>query len=477
MPSLLRARSSDHGFVFVKTSSSRATSSGGHRQANENGSQDRDDKVQSAAAVVKPWADRPWPLIETPAMKQPITHPALYIANEIAQIHNAMLRGLNAIYLQAPHVRQTQDIADFSFFAQSWSKWLLDHHDLKESVMLPGFEAALSVPAGTLTLPRSRCPSAASAYPDTDTAATAEGGDGKDKDAYRGEEETITFFLHRVYGYASATHKDPQAYDATTLQGHLVALADTLVPHLIGQIGLLASMREMCLGSAANTETSNGRAGDIPGPLPMPMTAITRTAPGSPSGSTPVSPSSSTFSSSPTTPASSARHSPPPSLSLFPPTARPHHGKTPAPTTLGAKDVDVVDAEAKDRLTRARALLEADARATKLTRVYRAADARASARMDRFVVPPMIVRLRDVTAPSGPSRLASISPSSRAGMGMGIGMGMAGAVGGGSASEWPGLSIPAVHAIADKLSPRHEGAWRFLPCDVWGRPRELPFLG
>ena len=42
---------------------------------------------------------------------------------------------------------------------------------------------------------------------------------------------------------------------------------------------------------------------------------------------------------------------------------------------------------------------------------------------------------------------------------------------------WPKLSVPALHAIADKLSVLHAGSWRFLPCDVWGRPRELEFLG
>lgn len=136
--------------------------------------------------------------------------------------------------------------------------------------------------------------------------------------------------------------------------------------------------------------------------------------------------------------------------------------------------MSVIDTEAKGRLARARALLEADDRATRLTQVYLAADARASAKMDHFVVLPMIVRLRDVTTAPALSRTASLSQMSMDGVGMSIGVGGGG---GNGANEWPRMSIPAVHAIADKLSPRHEGAWRFLPCDVWGRPRELPFLG
>ncbi|KAJ8122658.1 hypothetical protein O1611_g9787 [Lasiodiplodia mahajangana] len=143
MASLARARPNDQGLLTVKPSSPRAMPLGGHRQAGGSGSQDM--KARGEAVVVKPWADQPWPLIETPSRTQNITHPALHIANEIALIHNAMLRGLNAIYLQAPHVRKAQDVADLLFLTQSWSAWLLDHHNLKEGTMLPGFEAVLGV--------------------------------------------------------------------------------------------------------------------------------------------------------------------------------------------------------------------------------------------------------------------------------------------------------------------------------------------
>ncbi|KAI1735464.1 hypothetical protein F4680DRAFT_461725 [Xylaria scruposa] len=483
MASLVRLRAADRGPLAAKPSSSRAASSSGYGQASGSASKSRDGKkTQSEPAVVKPWADQPWPLIEIPSRTQQITHPALHIANEIAHIHNAMLRGLNAIYLQAPYVQEAQDIADLSFLTRSWSTWLLDHHDLKESTILPGFETALGVPAGTLTIPRSRDPCASSSH--SDKEKTTGGND-------EGDEELVSFLLHRVYAYASATHKDPQVYDSTTMRDLLATLADTLVPHLMGQIGLLVSMREMCFRpSAASSSTKGKRKHEIPAPLPMPMVTITRTSAsnklpsssGSPSTSPPVSPSSSTFSAAASiASASSSTHSVPTvsKLSLFPSssTARPnhHHGKAKHddddnPT---AKTMEVIDTEARDRLARARALLEADDRANKLTQIYSAAETRASAGMDRFVVLPMMVRLRDVTAASlalAPAPLSRMSMSS-------MSMSAFGGVGGNTASEWPRLSIPAVHAIADKLSPKHEGAWRFLPCDVWGRPRELPFLG
>ncbi|GAW20989.1 hypothetical protein ANO14919_105020 [Xylariales sp. No.14919] len=507
MMSLIRTRPSDRGLLSVKPSSRAAPSSGyGQASGSENKGGSRDGKAKGEIAVMKPWADQPWPLIEMPSRTQHITHPALHIANEIAHIHNAMLRGLNSIYLQAPHVQQTQDIADLLFLTQSWGTWLLDHHHLKENTMLPGFEAALGVPAGTLALPSIRSPLAAYVSLDGDISSTMK---GKDKEAYGEEEETISFLLHRVYAYASATHKDPQAYNAATLEGLLVALADTLVPHLTRQVGRLASMREMCSGSSPAINTT--RDDEIPGPLPLPMVTITRTSSNnavpstSPSASPPASPSSSTFSSaSASTSASSPAQSPPTvSLSLFPSTTtRPQHQKPVSSSEIkkaktngpdpGARDLDVIDTEAQDRLARARALLGADDRANKLTQVYTTAEAQAAASIDHFVIPPMIVRLRDATTATSFSSPAlsrtvssqSLSSSSSRGsrrasksMGMGIGVGGAGGVGGGNKGDWPRLSVPAIHAIADKLSPRHEGAWRFLPCDVWGRPRELPFLG
>lgn len=79
------------------------------------------------------------------------THPAHYIANEMAFAHNAMLRGLNAIYLQAPNVPSNSvDASDFLFFVVAWSDWILHHHILEETQMFPGFEAVEGMKAGHL---------------------------------------------------------------------------------------------------------------------------------------------------------------------------------------------------------------------------------------------------------------------------------------------------------------------------------------
>jgi hypothetical protein len=67
----------------------------------------------------------------------------------MAFAHNAMLRGINAIYLQAPHVLSV-DAGDFLFFVASWSDWVLHHHILEEKEMFPSFESVPGVTPGSL---------------------------------------------------------------------------------------------------------------------------------------------------------------------------------------------------------------------------------------------------------------------------------------------------------------------------------------
>ncbi|KAF2732827.1 hypothetical protein EJ04DRAFT_553823 [Polyplosphaeria fusca] len=99
------------------------------------------------------WADTPFPLVTTPSFTKPISdHPAHHIANEMAFAHNAMIRGLNAIYQQAPHIPSSPStISAFLFLIRSWAAWILDHHVLEETLIFPGFERVPGVPASALT--------------------------------------------------------------------------------------------------------------------------------------------------------------------------------------------------------------------------------------------------------------------------------------------------------------------------------------
>ncbi|KAF2875988.1 hypothetical protein BDV95DRAFT_563147 [Massariosphaeria phaeospora] len=67
----------------------------------------------------------------------------------MAFAHNAMLRGLNALYIQAPHIPE-EEVADFLFFAASWTAWVMHHHTMEETAMFPAFEAVAGVVLGSL---------------------------------------------------------------------------------------------------------------------------------------------------------------------------------------------------------------------------------------------------------------------------------------------------------------------------------------
>ncbi|KAJ5619688.1 hypothetical protein N7510_003672 [Penicillium lagena] len=77
-----------------------------------------------------------------------------------------------------------------------------------------------------------------------------------------------------------------------------------------------------------------------------------------------------------------------------------------------------------------------------LLKVYKQCVASA-AKQEKQVVPPMVLGLRDVTFEGG--------------------------------SQWPALPPLAEWVINYLFARRHAGAWRFLPCDMWGKPRPLAF--
>jgi hypothetical protein len=103
------------------------------------------DSIMTAKAP-KIWVDKPWPLLQTPLFEQNLevgislisyvspsyhfltitsnqlnkeTDQYLEVASKMCIIHNFLIRGLNSIYLQAPHV-QSVDYADFIAYSRIW---------------------------------------------------------------------------------------------------------------------------------------------------------------------------------------------------------------------------------------------------------------------------------------------------------------------------------------------------------------------
>jgi hypothetical protein len=67
------------------------------------------------------WADQPFKLIPTMAMTGVKVNPTVsHIANEMVLAHNAMIRGLNSMYLQAPFLKSEADNRDILLYAKFW---------------------------------------------------------------------------------------------------------------------------------------------------------------------------------------------------------------------------------------------------------------------------------------------------------------------------------------------------------------------
>jgi hemerythrin-like domain-containing protein len=54
--------------------------------------------------------------------------------------HNAIIRGLNSIYLQAPNITP-KDNTDFINYAKCWHEVLNGHHEMEETHLFPAIEA------------------------------------------------------------------------------------------------------------------------------------------------------------------------------------------------------------------------------------------------------------------------------------------------------------------------------------------------
>ncbi|KAI1465097.1 uncharacterized protein F4812DRAFT_131467 [Daldinia caldariorum] len=98
--------------------------------------------LDPAAAGGVAWADAPIKLVTTPQYETKKTDIFTTGATHMALLHNAILRGYNSIYQQAPRV-QPGDAADFVGYALTWHKFVASHHDDEEATLFPKVEAVL----------------------------------------------------------------------------------------------------------------------------------------------------------------------------------------------------------------------------------------------------------------------------------------------------------------------------------------------
>ncbi|KAI2609179.1 hypothetical protein GGR54DRAFT_618745 [Hypoxylon sp. NC1633] len=98
--------------------------------------------LDPAAVDGQPWADAPISLVTTPQYATKKTDIFTTGATHMALLHNAILRGFNSVYQQAPHVK-AGDKADFIGYALTWHKFVASHHDDEEATLFPKVEDVL----------------------------------------------------------------------------------------------------------------------------------------------------------------------------------------------------------------------------------------------------------------------------------------------------------------------------------------------
>ncbi|KAK5261066.1 hypothetical protein LTR20_007683 [Exophiala xenobiotica] len=98
------------------------------------------------------FADDHYPLIttirpETVPESVPKNHAALWCARQMAQIHNTIIRALNASWNHAVSIQpSTQEAADFLFFNQQICSTLEHHHKAEDDYLFPTVEKMLDRP-------------------------------------------------------------------------------------------------------------------------------------------------------------------------------------------------------------------------------------------------------------------------------------------------------------------------------------------
>lgn len=98
--------------------------------------------ASAPASGSKPWADGPMKLVATPIYESNKTDLFSTGASHMALLHNAIFRGYNSIYLQAPHVRDA-DKPDFVGYCLTWYKFVKSHHDDEEQSLFTKVEDLL----------------------------------------------------------------------------------------------------------------------------------------------------------------------------------------------------------------------------------------------------------------------------------------------------------------------------------------------
>lgn len=161
------------------------------------------------------YADHPFAVIPSPeyANRQAGTSTDIFdkCASQMACLHNMMVRGLNAIYLQAPHIAPA-DERNFLNFIRVWYELLRMHHAGEEAKFFPDIEAM----------------------------AGEKGVMEANVEQHHAFHEPLEAF--GLYTDACVAGKD--AYDGRKLVGLIDAFGPTLMEHLADEIPTIQGLRK-----------------------------------------------------------------------------------------------------------------------------------------------------------------------------------------------------------------------------------------
>ncbi|KAI1373022.1 hypothetical protein F4677DRAFT_430766 [Hypoxylon crocopeplum] len=157
------------------------------------------------------WANTPIKLVTTPQYETKKTDIFTTGATHMALLHNAILRGFNSIYLQAPHVKPTEK-HDFIGYSLTWHKFVASHHDDEEATLFPKVEEVLK--------------------DNTIWAATH-----KEHEAFLGG-------LAKFEKYLRGVEPRPAEFDGTELVKIMDGFRDSFEAHFQSEIGTIARLAD-----------------------------------------------------------------------------------------------------------------------------------------------------------------------------------------------------------------------------------------
>ncbi|THW20385.1 hypothetical protein D6C85_10078 [Aureobasidium pullulans] len=102
----------------------------------------KSSNMTSAVRERQSWADGPCELVHTPQFLTKKEDIWTKGATHMALLHNAILRGFNTIYLQAPHVKP-EEYSDFVGYSLAWYRFVKSHHDDEEAELFPKVDQVL----------------------------------------------------------------------------------------------------------------------------------------------------------------------------------------------------------------------------------------------------------------------------------------------------------------------------------------------